>query len=1249
MALPLCFSRVTVRATVSQRQAKIVSPREIEASPEAKDEGLSPARERRYPWLRGAGGLLVALALLAFALSRTGIVDRGDEAWSWSATLARDPLLASALFAAFVSTMVRMPGLAKRSLSILGAIPLYFALARLAPPVDAIQGVQRAFAALGLSALFAQGASLLASRGEGRERARGEFGLDVSLVGSFALLPFFAALTAALRPLTLDAYAYAIDEAFGFQPSALAAGLFAGDGSRAALGFVYALAPLAIALVHVARRRADARDLGDLPRTILALTLGGFALHHLVPLVGPANAFARFPEMPAVVWPGTMMAPPLPRVGLPSLPMAWALAITWRSRGLGPKVRGFALGWLALTIVASLGLGANYLVDLVVTVPFTALVVVLCRPRPDALSARELGALALLALIVGAWVLAFHRGGELLAGHRALPLVAMALTVALPWEIERRFAKRARSADLTPAPRISSEEERPRADAPLVLAMGAMFFVSGAAGLVYEVIFAKSLALTFGSTSRASTTVLATYMGGMAAGAFLGGRLARGRWRPLTVYAISEGGVALWCALSPLFLPLIQRVYVALASGADPSASWLGGLQVLLGALVLLPPTLLMGITLPVVAKQLEKTMALGSAIGLLYGANTLGAALSSLATGYFILPSLGLSQTTFLAVVANLGAAFLAIGVDRRFRSHEGRTSRGREEPSAKPIAVETSRFEALAALIVLTLGGVVTLSLEVVYIHLLAVVAGNSTYAFSLMLFAFLLGLGGGAAFGRRLLQRRERALRYLAWMQLGLAASVLVGVFGWEAIPDYFASFGRYSLARSFGARELIRAAVCCLAMIPPALFIGAAYPLAMACRVEKASDPIRATGRASAFNTLGNVTGAFLGAFVLVPSLGALRSLHLLAATALALGLVAAFSAMPRERWRAGLPALAVTLLFAWQPSAFDLNRLASGANVYFHNQGYGKVVDHAESADGGLTMVTALTDPSGRRTLTLLTNGKFQGDDSQTREMAAQQGFALFPLLHTTARERALVIGFGTGVSARTVSDAGFAHTDIVELSGDIYRLADEYFGSVNGNVLHREGVKAHTTDGRNFLLLSEDRYDVIGLELSSIWFAGAANLYNREFYQLVKSRLAEGGVLQQWVQLHRLSPIDLASIFASVRAEFEQVWLYFGGNQGVIVACGHDCAPTAEALAKIDDTESLRSALASYGGTARGLLGANLLNPRGMDAFLESFAIKEEALVSTDDNLFLEYSTPKGNVRPWSSIRDNVRMLEKFR
>ncbi len=217
----------------------------------------------------------------------------------------------------------------------------------------------------------------------------------------------------------------------------------------------------------------------------------------------------------------------------------------------------------------------------------------------------------------------------------------------------------------------------------------------------------------------------------------------------------------------------------------------------------------------------------------------------------------------------------------------------------------------------------------------------------------------------------------------------------------------------------------------------------------------------------------------------------------------------------------------------------------------------------------------------------------------------------------------------------------------MELSADVTRIAERHFQEMNRSVTTRPDVRMYVTDGRNFLLTQHKTYDVISMEITSIWFAGAGALYNREFYQLARRRLAADGVLQQWVQLHRISGQDIVAILATVRSEFRYVWLYFIGNQGIIVAANQEALPGPETVRAIDDAAELADVRAAFGGSVRSLLADRLLTPDDTDRLLA--LTQGNDFISNDDNMFLEYSTPQGNVRDYAeSLGENLRTLKRI-
>jgi predicted membrane-bound spermidine synthase len=331
--------------------------------------------------------------------------------------------------------------------------------------------------------------------------------------------------------------------------------------------------------------------------------------------------------------------------------------------------------------------------------------------------------------------------------------------------------------------------------------------------------------------------------------------------------------------------------------------------------------------------------------------------------------------------------------------------------------------------------------------------------------MLFSFLLGLGFGSELTRRLLSRGFKADNLVFAGILCLAFAVLAGVLGLDSLPDYFSEFVNYYSAQQFSQREFIRWVVCLVVMLPPAACIGFIYPACMQLVGEGFSGrQSLGLGIAAGMNTVGNVLGVIICGFVLLPWLGAKDVASTLVALVIVIGITFALVqgsriTIPRSLQSTGV--FFVLLLWISQPDEFDYTKLSSGANIYFQKQGYGHVIDHAESLDGGLTTVAVSSAREESSVKTLLSNGKFQGNNSGGMEMKFQSGAALLPLLYTGKRDDALVIGYGTGVSARVVHDAGFAQIDIVELSREQVDLADRHFRDENKRVTRQRNVNTH--------------------------------------------------------------------------------------------------------------------------------------------------------------------------------------------
>jgi spermidine synthase len=496
----------------------------------------------------------------------------------------------------------------------------------------------------------------------------------------------------------------------------------------------------------------------------------------------------------------------------------------------------------------------------------------------------------------------------------------------------------------------------------------------------------------------------------------------------------------------------------------------------------------------------------------------------------------------------------------------------------------------------------------------------------------------------FGARLSRRIEARLGSGA-LGLGLVATALA-VLGtlpvWDDLPQLFAASGR--VFTTFEGREFVRGLTAFVVLLIPTSLMGLTFPLLLA-RVTNYAGIGGWVGKLTALNTLGAVAGSLAMGYLVLPLLGSQASL---AAIGLGFGLSAlatwTWSNERVRKWTLG-GVLAAVGIWVVSPR-WNLIDLTSGANVYFEShQPITGLVSIREDVHGG---VTTVAETNGL--YTLYTNGKFQGNNGW--EMNAQRFFAHYPSLFVPKFDETLVIGLGTGTTLGTVATYPWKSIDVVEISPAIVEAARNYFAGPNRGALDDPRVNLKLADGRNFLLVSDRKYDLISMELSSIWFAGASSLYSDEFYQMVSQRLAQDGVFQQWVQLHHMYEKDFATIVHTLRKNFAHVALFYGGGQGILVASNAPLRASKQRLQQLQTRPNLREVL-PFERPLEGLLDDVLLFDAGLDRFLSQAANEAQeplsSWVSTDENLYLEYATPRGNVLPWSSREALVAELTTFR
>ena len=734
-----------------------------------------------------------------------------------------------------------------------------------------------------------------------------------------------------------------------------------------------------------------------------------------------------------------------------------------------------------------------------------------------------------------------------------------------------------------------------------------LFFFSGASSLIFETIFTRLLTYTFGNTAHAVSTVLAAFLGGLALGAHFIGRWVDRRGASLLTYGTLELLAGAYCLFIPGLFALLTKAYVGLYHSLHLGMWALTGVRFGLAAIVILLPTFLMGGTLPVLARCVASVVEeFQPRVDRLYAWNTLGAAAGALGSTYLLMPSLGVRGTIYVACAVNLGIFLGTMALSRK-----GNQAAANALPAPAPLKDgEPRRHGLLLAAAFLT--GLAALGYEVVWTHILGFLVGNTVYAFGVMLFTFLCGLGWGAHLVARHLTRPALWPRALAASQLFLGVAVFVTLPLWSRLPELFAQGFRHAgvwdaagvaaliaarlaylgwrMARrgprggipwtrliefvaefvllatlvsvnldtlwqyevtGFVVAELLRFLCAFYLLILPCMLLGISFPLLLNLASE-AGGVGSSVGGIYAANTLGTVLGSVLTGFLVLPALGSHATLQAAATLNLLLGLSFALLLVPlsrARRWILGIVVASLVLLVCGGSAQWDARSLTRGTYVYFNN-GWpiDRVLYFAEDVQGGLTSVVSM-----KQTRVMLSNGKFQGNN--TDEIAAQVGFALTPILFTPRFDRALVIGLGTGNTLRAVSLFPFQKIDVVEIAPHIVEAARQWFEDVNGGVLDRDPrVKLTLADGRNFLLLTRARFDLITIEISSIWISGEADLYNREFYELCRSHLSDRGVLQQWVQIHHMRPQDLMVILNTAARVFPHVAFFLGPEQGLLIA-----------------------------------------------------------------------------------------------
>jgi spermidine synthase len=648
-----------------------------------------------------------------------------------------------------------------------------------------------------------------------------------------------------------------------------------------------------------------------------------------------------------------------------------------------------------------------------------------------------------------------------------------------------------------------------------------LFFFSGACGLVYQVLWLRLLSLVFGVTVYAASTVLAAFMAGLALGSALAGRIVERIGRPLLVFGVAEILIGLSALATPLAFDAASVLYERLYQLSPGSLALLTVARLLAGFAVLLLPTMLMGLTLPVLSSsRLVQQSMFGSRVGALYAVNTAGAVTGAVLAGFYLIGTIGIERSFLLAAATNIVVGALAILIERRLARS---ATAGALAPAVAGGTVRVTAWNVPIGIVVL-ISGLVALALEIVWFRMLVQYLTATTYAFTTMLATVLGGIAVGGAIAGRLLRRGRDWTAWLAVIQIATACATLGS-----------AIFLGWSYAAGWRTSADLQASAA--AILPVTLLMGISFPIAIRIAAtpadgESASSIARRVGRLYSLNVIGAIAGALIGGFVLLPWLGSRDALIALAAVYGASALILIAHHTRRTRL-VGLLAAGVVIFAVLAP-------LVPDPFVAAYRRRYGSDMREFWREDGIQTAVSVHASQF-RRSLYL--DGLHQANDTPDM-VRLHRIIGHLPMVLHPAPRKALVIGLGGGATSGAVSQHQTS-VQIVELSESVRRAA-QFFAHVNYDVLNQPNVRIRVDDGRNFLSLSGEKFDVVTADIIQPIHAGAGNLYSREYFTLVRDALEPGGIALQWIG-HR-PPTQYRLIMRTFLEVFPHTTLWLDGN-----------------------------------------------------------------------------------------------------
>lgn len=792
-----------------------------------------------------------------------------------------------------------------------------------------------------------------------------------------------------------------------------------------------------------------------------------------------------------------------------------------------------------------------------------------------------------------------------------------------------------------------------------------IFFLSGAAALIYQVVWIRSLSLLFGGSHLAVATVLTVFMAGLALGGYAIGKRLGGVQKLLRLYGLLELGIAAFALLFLLLLKLYPPVYIALAQFAPTSPLYLSCIRITFAALALIGPTTLMGGTLPVLSALVSgRSQGIGTRLSFLYGFNTFGAVVGAAAAGFVLLRHFSVNSTLFIAILINLVVGILAVLLQNWTQTHLEN-----QEPAED--AAEIAPDEELVPLASLKLvlwgiaiSGFCALGYEVLWTRILGIVVGASVYGFTIMLVAFLTGIASGSAVYGLVLKALERqkqtgqslrnSIVLFGFVQVAIGVAALVVSIAFINLPVHKPMLMKYFLLRNysmFEARQWANIVLSLAYMFVPAFFMGVAFPLAGRVHAGYKRQVGRAVGEILAYNTIGAILGSACSGFLMIYLVGIERSLQILIMINIGFGLLVIFSLANSRKlnWSVGAATALAILTLSINPGIWkiwDSRWLAiyrtNELEAYNTPESLRNALNNTQVlyyGEGAEAIVSSVKTGSYQN---FITNGRTESSNTPV-DLQCVYTLGHLPMLLAKNPKNIFVLGTGAGMTLGATSVyPGVEKITLVEIEPKVLGVA-RTFARYNHNVLENNKLKIVFNDGRNFLLTSKEKFDVITADPIHPWFSGAGYLYTSEYFKLAAEHLNPGGIICQWLPIYELTNDNLKSVVRTFRENFKYTMIWLTQYDIELVGSNTPIVLDEKELARRIAIPEVAGDLTSVKmGSATEFLSYFLMGDGGVRRYSQG------STINTDDNVYLEFSAPL-SVGKTGLVAENIATLTQFR